>query len=95
MFGVFGRDQRDSRRRCLQALAAHDDGHLASIAGKVQGGLRRRVARAHQDDVLVAAKLSFACAGAIIDAGAEQPVLVWQVSSADTPRLWRKLKRAR
>ncbi len=44
----------------------------------MQRGLRGRVARAHHDDMFVAAKLGFACARAVIDAGAEQPVLAGQ-----------------
>ena len=66
----------------VQALSAHDDGHLAGVAGKMQRGLRGRIAGAHHDDMLVAAKLGFACARAIIDAGAEQPVLVGQSQAA-------------
>ena len=64
---------------CLQAIAAHDDGHFRSIAGEVQGGLRRGVAGAHQDYVLVAAERSLACPGTVIDAGSKQPLLIRQV----------------
>ena len=66
----------------VQALSAHDDGHLAGIVGNMQRGLRRGIAGAHHDDMLVAAKLGFARARAIIDPGAEQPILVGQPQTA-------------
>ena len=66
----------------VEALAAHDDGHLAGVTGKMQRGLRGGIAGADDHDMLVAAKLGFACAGAVIDAGAEQPVLVGQAKTA-------------
>ena len=66
----------------VQPLSAHDDGYLAGIAGKMQRGLRRRIAGAHYDDMLVAAELGFARAGAVIDPGAKQPVLVGQPQTA-------------
>src|SRR6476469_816079 len=65
----------------VQTLASHDDTDLASVAGKVQRGLCRRIARTHDDDVLVATKLGFACASPIIDASAEQLFLVWSAKT--------------
>ena len=65
----------------VQALTAHDDGHLAGVAGKMQRGLRGRVARAHHDDMFVAAKLRFARACAVIDSGAEQAILLRQTEA--------------
>ena len=74
-----------SNRPCAAGCAGTRMAALSSPAltssERPQRGLRGRVAGAHHDDMFIPAKRSLARARTIVDACAEQPILIWQIES--------------
>jgi len=70
------------RHTVIQTFAVHHDRHFVGRTRQMQRGLRRGIAGPDNDDLFIAAKLRLARAGAIIDPGTEELVLVRQAEAA-------------